>query len=151
MAYFPIYDLSRSSDRIGNPSNRWFWNERAVDGIIHNFSCTILQKLADCGLEPSPAAIFRKDRNESIVSSDCICYPWMIVEHKKHEYKNAEECYCQAVNATTGALVMLRILSRYRNADEVIPPVVAITTVGRDVSVWISYVDDNMDQYVRGS
>ena len=37
------------------------------------------------------AGIFKEGRRAEIVPSDCICYPWFIVEHKQLDQRKAEE------------------------------------------------------------
>ena len=53
------------------------------------------------------------------------------------------ECYCQAANASSAVLMMLEKLSMCESiatADANIPPVTTMTTVGKDVRVWLAYV-----------
>jgi hypothetical protein len=95
-----------------------------------------------------------------MVFSDYICFPWLIVEHKKAgEVALEEKCYCQAANAGTAAIMMLETLSgivpgvKEHKAHEHIPPVVTMTTVDKIVRVWITYSckpsDNDAAKYVR--
>jgi hypothetical protein len=99
-----------------------------------------------------------------MVLSDCICFPWLIVEHKKAgEMANEEKCHCQAANAGTAAVMMLETLSKIvpggkkHMADKHIPPVITMTTVDKIVRVWITYCckherfGDDAVQYVSRS
>ena len=131
--------------------------------MIENFEHTTLKHLAEYGVESNTAALFRKERNQWILS-DCISFPWLIVEHKREGGAAVEEeCYCQAANAGTAAVMMLETLfagergpNRERNkANEHIPSVVTMTTVDKTVRVWITYSckpsDHDTARYVRQS
>jgi hypothetical protein len=119
--------------------------------MVQNFSLKNLQKLAKHGLQPSAAAIFQHGRQDPIKMSDCICYPWLIVEYKPavQSEKNLF-CYCQAANAGMAALMMMQRLAKYsekRTRDEHIPPVITITTVAGEVRVWVMFVDEGTEPY----
>jgi hypothetical protein len=125
-----------------------------------NFSKTTLAHLARHGVESNTAGLFRH-KGTAPVLSDYICFPWLIVEHKKTGGRAlVEKCYCQAANAGTAAIMMLETLSMVVEDDgqetkdkDHIPPVVTITTVDSVVRVWIAYSCDPSDSgganYVR--
>jgi hypothetical protein len=125
-----------------------------IDHLVRNFSVSTLLSLAKHGLLSSAAGIFNNTRRR-IVPSDCICYPWLIIEHKKAEQSkegqsSTHHCYAQAANAAVAALMMYRTLAKHAT-PKVVPPVVAMTTVGEAVRIWIAYCDDDdhSEQYVR--
>ncbi|KAK4038765.1 hypothetical protein C8A01DRAFT_37255 [Parachaetomium inaequale] len=144
VAYFPVHNFPR--ERIPT-SKKWQFMRDPNNAMIENFSHTTLQHLARHGVQSNTAGLFRKRQNQkTIVLSDCICFPWLIVEHKKAgEVALEERCYCQAANAGTAAVMMLETLSgivpgvKKHTANEHIPPVVTMTTVDKIVRVWITY------------
>lgn len=114
--------------------------------MTKKFEHTTLQYLArQHGVESNTAGLYRKKGNW--ISSDYICFPWLIVEHKRNGDGSVEKkCYCQAANAGAAAVMMLESLfnsepqaRKHNEANEHIPPVVTITTVDRIVRVWITY------------
>lgn len=115
--------------------------------MVENFTLKTLRHLAQHGLQSNTAGIFRPGRKENI-PSDCICFPWLIVEHKRDE-KGENQCHCQAANAGAAAVMMLEELSCLIPAEiegeegEGIPPVVTMTTVDKIVRVWITYRLEN--------
>lgn len=119
-----------------------------VDDVVKNFTRNNLESLAAHGLHSSVAGIFNDGRKDRIVPSDCICYPWLVVEHKKLEQAKEIECYCQAANAAAAELMMFRTLVKYAT-HKIVPPVVTMTTVGEFVRIWIAYFDTDSEQYVR--
>ena len=135
--------MGKSDDRIANTSQRWKWALWPVDDLVRNFSISTLRELAKHGLLSSAAGIFKKDPGQ-IVPSDCICYPWLIVEYKKGQESTTPVCQAQAANAAVAALMMYRTLARYAT-PKVVPPVVAMTAVGEAVRIWIAYCDDGDD------
>ncbi|KAL2193245.1 hypothetical protein P885DRAFT_64083 [Corynascus similis CBS 632.67] len=158
VAFFPVYD--HAGERIPT-SERWRLTEAPIKAINENFSYTTLQYLASYGVESNTAGLFRQGRKHGL--SDYICFPWLIVEHKRAGGPaTEEECYCQAANAGTAAVMMLETLSKIfpgvakkeRRAHKHIPPVVTITTVDKIVRVWITYAcelsdDNSVPKYVR--
>lgn len=150
VAYFPIYDFN-GSEPIWS-YDRWQWAYNPKEALVRNFSRKILEHLAQHGLEPSVAGIFRETRRTEIEKSRFMCYPWLIVEHKKANLDKAEACYCQAANAASAALKMHQILAQYaeNKVDDVhVPAVTIMTTVGQVVRVWIAYVSNRGKDYVR--
>jgi hypothetical protein len=113
---------------------------------VKNFTRTTLEHLSKYGLQPSPSRIFDERRKEHVFPSDFLCYPWLIVEHKKDAAeRKEEECYCQAANAASASLKMHQILAKYAQSlpeDAHVPPITAMTTVGKIVKIWIAYVSN---------
>lgn len=120
--------------------------------IVDNFTKETLQALAEEGLQCNAANIFRQGRKNSIVMSDYLCFPWLIVEHKKSSHEGQSIfCYCQAANAGMAALMMLQRLAKYtdKREDEAhVPPVITITTIDGVVRVWVMYVTEGGEAYV---
>jgi hypothetical protein len=115
---------------------------------MDNFSFRTLEHLARHDVESNAAGIFRRKRNNAVPPSEYMCFPWLIVEHKKKGGSaHVEKCYCQAANAGTAAVMMLETLAgvvpgveeKQQEAIEHIPPVVTITTVDSIVRVWITH------------
>ena len=80
------------------------------------------------------------------------CFPWAIVESKK-EATGAPFCYCQAANASVVALKMIEslMLDEYMVGDDRVPPIIAFTTVGQTVRLWLTYcskASDGSSEYV---
>jgi hypothetical protein len=164
VAFFPIYTRNFPRERIPT-SKKWQLTKDPKNGMTENFSTDTLEHLARHGVPSNTAGLFRKPQDlKRMVLSDCICFPWLIVEHKKAgEMANEEKCHCQAANAGTAAVMMLEILSeivpgdKKHMADEHIPPVITMTTVDKIVRVWITYCckherfGDDAVQYVSRS
>lgn len=144
VAFFPIYPDEH--DRIQTPKRWQFANAGPRKSMTENFSLTTLRHLAKHGVQPSTCRLIGDPKLPDVVASDCISFPWLIVEHKKlGDRPRTEKCYCQAANAGTAAIMMLETLSRIvpkakNNAH--IPPVVTMTTVDRVVKIWIAYSCD---------
>lgn len=121
---------------------RWQWMKDPKHSIVENFSFRTLDHLAKHEIQSNTAGLFRR-RQEDKILSDFICFPWLIVEHKKAGGVGVkEQCYCQAANAGTAAVMLLQTLSKYvppGKVNEHIPPVVTMTTVDSTVRVWITY------------
>jgi hypothetical protein len=162
VAFFPIYTRKFLRERIPT-SKKWQLTKDPKNVMIENFSDATLQHLARRGVQSNTAGLFRNPQSlKRMVLSDCICFPWLIVEHKKAgDVVNEEECHCQAANAGTAAVMMLETLSKIvpggkkHMADEHIPPVITMTTVDKIVRVWITYrrrrSGDDAVQYVSRS
>ncbi len=140
-AYFPIYDNSNpEGTRI---VTQWNWAASAGLGIADAFSHEQLQSLADGGLQCHVAARLGKHRRSKPDPCDMFTFPWLVVEHKKNQKGiNDKECYEQAANAASCVLLMFENLAQYAKPERYaahIPPVVTITTVGKEVKMWIGY------------
>ncbi|RBA09662.1 hypothetical protein FPRO05_05598 [Fusarium proliferatum] len=112
------------------------------------FSLSTLRQLSTHGLRPSPFHTFQKRFKEK----DLKCFPWLVIEFKpkqgsKGEIKRLKEVvYCQAVNGSGCAVRLNEIASWYEtNSPGLahIPPIPAVTTVGPEVKVWITYSTEN--------
>jgi hypothetical protein len=152
VAYFPIYDFNKGGRT--QTSDRWNWPNNAKNGLVKNFLRSTLEHLATHGLEPSPAGIFKEHGRAEIEMSDFLCYPWLVVEHKRDKVPMDTEmfCYCQAANAAQGVLKMHEILAQYaedKTDATHIPPITTMTTVGSNVKIWIAYVEPRVKVYVR--
>lgn len=153
VAYFKVFDMDEPQPKI-NPSEpvsidsyiRWPWENSTKRGILRNFSSKVLEHLACYGLEPCAANWYRRPPAEGSERKDYMCFPWLVVEHKRASPKSIQECYCQAANAAHAVLTMLRILARYSDKGlpdcAHIPPVTTITTIGARVEVWVAYATD---------
>jgi hypothetical protein len=114
---------------------------------VENFSRSILEQLAQHGLHSSAAELITEGSKKRIVPSDCISFPWLIVEHKKLEQEQPTDSYLQAANAGAAALMLFRTLVEHAD-QKIVPPVVTMTTVGETVRLWIAYFDDERETYV---
>ncbi|KAI1840806.1 hypothetical protein JX266_013013 [Neoarthrinium moseri] len=146
VAYFHIYNFPPTSGRLSNKPAGWRWDNWPRERNVENFSRATLQKLASNGLRSSVTDAFRDKRRDAIVASDCICYPWFVVEHQKQGSGKAMECYCQAANAAVAVLMMFRNLVKYSTHKEV-QPVTVMTTVRSEVRIWTAFYDDSEDKY----
>lgn len=74
-----------------------------------------------------------------------MCFPWAVLEIKKNETKSSEKCHSQAANAAAAALEFRKGLFHraYPPGDQrdLIPPVVAFTSVGAWLRVWLAYLN----------
>ncbi|KAF4490278.1 hypothetical protein FAGAP_10943 [Fusarium agapanthi] len=116
------------------------------------FSLSTLKDLYEHGLRPSPYYPFQKDFDET----DLKCFPWLVIEFKSRRGANSvirqkrEEVYCQAVNGSGCAVRLNEIaaLHEMKLPGQVhIPPIPAVTTVGPEVKVWITYLTENALAY----
>ena len=142
VAYFNIRDFQEGVRNL--EPHRWNWHTDPAEAVVENFSLATLEHLGRHGLQPSTSRMFDQNRKARVFESDFICYPWLIIEHKKSQ-RSGMFCYCQAANAASAALEMHMILAKYaREApqDAHIPPVTTMTTVGREVRIWIAYVSN---------
>ena len=99
-----------------------------------------------CGLKNEEGGAPKSDLNKT----NLMCFPWAIVEVKQPRVGNAdiEKCYCQAANDSAIALRMLGALFQKATgcvpAD--LPPIIAITCVGPELRVWLTYNAGTGDQ-----
>ncbi|KAI1770207.1 hypothetical protein F4818DRAFT_433809 [Hypoxylon cercidicola] len=138
-AYFPVFDIQTDG-------SQWPWVRGPKNIIVENFSRATLERLDKHGLHPSTTGSFDEGRQEGIDPSNSICYPWLIVEHKKAEQQSGTECYCLAANDAAAVLMTLRTLAKY-SADNIVPPVVTMTTMGKVVRIWIAFFDTEQEIY----
>ncbi|WZH42278.1 uncharacterized protein QYS62_003269 [Fusarium acuminatum] len=146
--YLPMYHLTAESPipRITDYRGRR-WNEEPTSPLVQTFSWSNFKELYGHGLRPSPFNIFKK---EEPLEADLKSYPWLIVEYKngKKTLKESERlgqletACCQALNASACAVILNQIAARYaveRPEETHIPPIPAVTTVGTEAKVWITY------------
>ncbi|KAM0440071.1 hypothetical protein ACHAPT_001174 [Fusarium lateritium] len=147
VAHFPVYVIF-PVDHPGRHSG--LWRFASTHSIVDNFSQVTLEHLASHGLEISATGVTKTGRRGAALSLEYVCFPWLIVEHMKDEYKgNVELCYSHAANAGSGALEMFQNLSRHESNkcpnDTHIPPVVVLTTRRDLVRVWIMHSAHSKD------
>lgn len=149
VAYLPVYDLE---DKGKQRVDRWQWPSNPK-GTAANFSRKVLEHLTHHGLQPSTAGVFDKGWQTELRRADYQCFPWFIVEHKEDVLRDKESrCYCRAANAADATLIMNQLLATYaeNKTDDVhIPPVVTMTTVGKDIKIWIAYACNKGEDHVR--
>ncbi|KAF5616761.1 uncharacterized protein FTJAE_12908 [Fusarium tjaetaba] len=112
------------------------------------FSLPALKDLYTHGLRPSPFHPFEKSFKEKHLK----CFPWLVIESKPKPGTNGaitrlrEVAYSQAVNGSGCAVRLNEIAALYETnllGLAHIPPVPAVTTVGPEVKVWITYYTEN--------
>jgi hypothetical protein len=138
---FPIQDTSRN-DLKGF----------ARDVSTQTLSLQVLGNLVKQGVSCASTTGLRKwieAPDKTILSShDKSCFPWAVVEFKKHATapgsSDKERCYCQAANAAAAALELQDQLFDKVGSDASLqlPPVIAFTCVGPIVKVWLAYQDE---------
>jgi hypothetical protein len=141
---FNIYDIPSDS--------KGFWR----GDTARNFSLELLSHL--CAI--SPGGLLSSPRAKLEKLPECrersawalTCFPWAIVESKKENH-DIQFCYRQAVNAASVALRMFQGLmqAKYILDDDNIPPVIAFTTIGQNVRLWLAYcskTEDGTSEYV---
>ena len=95
-----------------------------------------------------------KNRHESLIYQPLVsrryaAFPWMVVEVKS-EVGSEDECIRQAANASHTSLILCERLAEPASADA--SPIVAFTSVGPVVKIFIAYKSDENgedDVYVR--
>ncbi|CAF3541645.1 unnamed protein product [Fusarium graminearum] len=141
--YFPIYHLTKQH-HVPRISDRKAleWHKASMPGLVESFSWPDLKSLYAHGLRPSPFHAFDKT---TPLKKDLKCFPWLVIEHKampENYEKLREVAYCQAVNGSGCAVRLNQIAAKYTPElvrDGHVPPIPAVTTVGPEVKVWITY------------
>ena len=127
--------------------------------MARDFSLQLLSHLSSIspeGLLCSPRAGLKEIlESEERPAWALTCFPWAVVESKK-EQTPEKVCFRQAVNAATVALRMFERLlpDKYLGEDDNIPPVIAFTTVGQKVRLWLAYCSKTQggsSQYVSST
>ena len=112
--------------------------------IRENLSRETLQHLAQHGLESDASGTLASGKKARSPDRDCICFPWLVVQHGKAN-GTAAHCHLEAANTATAAVMILEGLCKLvpagiqGKANEHVPFVVGITTVQKMVRVWITY------------
>jgi hypothetical protein len=152
VCYFTLYETTTDVYDAPASSREWNWKNTAQQKLVENFSFDILEKLSQAGLKYTPLYM-QGEISEKYNRKNLQCFPWLIIEHKKGNDKEAEHCYCQAANASAATLMLLQTVSRYAEnqyKSKHVPPVVAVTTIGKKVRVWITHYTQwhGVDGYV---
>lgn len=153
--YFPVHDTNGYTRTIPAKDRRWSWSSRAQDNAIENFSYRVLADLARCEMVYNVQVDTRglQVPAKSLREEDLCCFPWLVVEHKKAG-KGKNKVLCQAANASMAAVMTMKSVAQYAEDQEDnkhVLPIASITTVGKDVSAWITYLtesEDGDDKYV---
>lgn len=139
--HLPLYHLN-NEPKIPKivDSRAQQWNQASLSSLVETFSWSVHKELFEYGLRSTPIRALHKEP----VSARLISYPWLIVEHKKEgvEKSKEETVCCQAANGSACAIQMNKLAARYAvklDDHEEIPPIPTITTIGKDVKVWITY------------
>jgi hypothetical protein len=166
-------DPSRSSDTIPKPDLYFGFPVRTEedqkiagfrnDPTLRNYTTDILSQLALKGLRCIPVSgsltnVAEARRYNTEVQPPLVCFPWCIIQLKgvdkaavmEENRDPVLETSCQASVAASGALTMLERLARFADvkADgQHIPPVITITSVGPNTTVWLAFSDIIDDQY----
>jgi hypothetical protein len=120
------------------------------DVLSTAFTIQTLSTLTQRGTICAPTAGLRnwpKPTRRPLETKDLACFPWAVVEVKKHvrtkDVTPIERCYCQAANASAAALDIRAQLFNKVSGDAVspLPPVIAFTCIGHIVKVWLTYLD----------
>lgn len=115
------------------------------------FSLRVLGELKRNEVFSAPTTGLRRwmesPEKTSLHTSDLSCFPWAVVEMKRHTEQpenpeiSTERCYCQAANAAAAALTLqAQLLERnFGHSFSNLPPVIAFTCIGPIVKVWLAY------------
>lgn len=124
----------------------------ARDELLQTFSLPVLGKLVEQGLACTPTSAIKRwikapERTE-LSDTDKSCFPWAVVEMKRHRTKDKasiERCYCQAANGAAAALDMHAQLFRKTEHELMArqPPIITFTCIGPIVKVWLTYQEDS--------
>lgn len=133
---FPVQDTSYNSPK-GVTRDDLFrtLSLEVLAGLIpHKVSCVPTTGLRNWIKDPEKSVLRGPDRS---------CFPWAVVEMKRHatnSHESIERCYCQAANAAAAALeLQAQLFDKLGETSPELPPVVAFTCVGPIVKVWLVY------------
>jgi hypothetical protein len=124
------------------------------DEFTRCFSLEILGELRKNNILSAPTTGLNrwlKDPNTRLWSKDYSCFPWAVVEMKRDD-ETMERCYCQAANAAAAAVTLhAQLLEKsFGDSSSLVPPVIAFTTVGPNVKVWLAYqTSDNSGRQLQ--
>jgi hypothetical protein len=121
----------------------------ARDELFRTLSQQVLGNLIPHGVSCGPTTGLRKwtkDPEKAVLRGpDKSCFPWAVVEMKRHATthdESIERCYCQAANAAAAALeLQAQLFNKLGKTSPELPPVVAFTCIGPIVKVWLAYQD----------
>ena len=123
-----------------------------------NFHRDTLLDLRRLGLISSPTTGLQRildGKKKELKTPDLLCFPWAVVEVKIAGAARAKEefCYCQAANASATALDILKSLfeTAARPVPDDLPPIIAFTSVGPELKLWLTYLDSSAGGYQRVS
>jgi hypothetical protein len=118
----------------------------ARDSFVQTLSLQVLSSLIPHGVSCVPTTGLRNwtdDRKTILRGSDKSCFPWAVIEMKRHAAtrdQSIKKCYCQAANAAAAALeLQAQLFDKLGEASPELPPVVAFTCIGPIVKVWLAY------------
>ncbi|KAI9732434.1 MAG: hypothetical protein M1834_001642 [Cirrosporium novae-zelandiae] len=133
------------------------------DPSFQNYTVDTLSQLAMKGLRCIPVSGFLTDaiklkRDNTELEFPLLCFPWCIVQQKGAEKAATVEennilvleTSCQASTAASCSLAMFEKLARFADVKESgqhIPPLITITCVGLNATVWLAFSDNMDDQY----
>ncbi|KAJ3545245.1 hypothetical protein NM208_g2604 [Fusarium decemcellulare] len=136
--FLPIYYLEEDPKmpkvEFTNPRK---WHQSPNNVLVESFSWSLLKDLYTHGLRPTPFLVFNRKPQESKL----MCYPWLVVEHKKEDITPTTVC-CQAANASACAVKISQVTARYavEQPDSAhVPPIPVVTTIGPQVRVWVMH------------
>lgn len=169
-------DLSKPPTTIPTPSLYFGFSvqnsdQRAATGFrndssFDNYTREQLAQLTTKGLHcvlPVPSSV--DEAMAQTISKEAqpqlICFPWGIFEaYGVFKSPEADDVSASAVSqvsaAASTALSMFERLAKFadeKHDGQHIPPVIAITSVGANTTVWLAYcdiVDDKIRDHVRG-
>jgi hypothetical protein len=127
------------------------------DTSFQNYTADTLSQLAMNGLRSVPVSssltrVAETNRDSAEWQFPLLCFPWCIIQLKGVEKAAAIEendnsvleTSCQASIAASGALAMFGKLARFADVKQDgqhIPPVITITSVGPNTTVWLAFSD----------
>lgn len=118
---------------------------------MDNLSRSTLEHLGRHGLEYSVNKLHQKREESEAKAPEPICFPWLVVEHKK-SHDDGEECYVEAANAGTAAVMLFKNLARFAKKkagrQNIRPVETILTTVGQTVRAWIVYSSSKLKGFV---
>lgn len=156
--YFPVReDGFRTNESQLEDALQWKHSahERLAKQLSGNLAHDTLVDLEKFGLQFCP---FGPSNSKSLAKDSMVCFPWLVIEHKPGDMiktrPKEKECYCQAANASAAALMLLQraaVFAEAKDQNQHVPPVVAVTTVGNIVRVWMTYYNqkEERDRHVR--
>lgn len=141
----PKPDLTYAFPIIKSPlvKLRGFERDEFSKGFTTHSLGSLLQKEIICTPTTGLRKWIKSPHRTTLSSPDLACFPWAVVEFKKDSEIEDERCYCQAANASAAALdLRTQLMEKVGNNPALdLPPVIAFTTVGHIVKVWLTYLE----------